>query len=82
MTLVAAIGPVIDRYPVLITQHMPPISQPFLPSIWAAAGRPAQEGVDSETVKPGDIYLAPGGRHMRVTKKGTVPPSRSMTARR
>ena len=26
--------------------------------------------MDSETVKPGHIYLAPGGRHMRVAKKG------------
>ena len=36
MTLVAEIGPVIDRVPVLITQHMPPTFTPFLPSIWRA----------------------------------------------
>ena len=72
MTLVAAIGPVIDRYPVLITQHMPPTFTTILAEHLArAAGRPAQEGVDHETVKPGHIYLATGGRHMRVTKKGT-----------
>ena len=71
MTLVAGIGPVIDRYPVLITQHMPPTFTTILAEHLArAAGRPAQEGVDNETVKPGHIYLAPGGRHMRVTKKG------------
>jgi two-component system chemotaxis response regulator CheB len=72
MTLVAAIGPVIDRYPVLITQHMPPTFTTILAEhLGRAAGRPAQEGVDNETVKPGHIYLAPGGRHMRVAKKGT-----------
>jgi two-component system chemotaxis response regulator CheB len=27
--------------------------------------------VDEETVKPGHIYLAPGGRHMRLARKGT-----------
>ena len=35
-----------------------------------AAGRPAPEGVDQEIVKQGHIYLAPGGRHMRVARKG------------
>jgi two-component system chemotaxis response regulator CheB len=72
MTLVAGIGPVIDRYPVLITQHMPPTFTTILAEHLArAAGRPAHEGVDQETVKPGHIYLATGGRHMRLARKGT-----------
>jgi two-component system chemotaxis response regulator CheB len=72
MTLVAGIGPVIDRYPVLITQHMPPTFTTILAEHLArAAGRPTHEGVDGEPVKPGHIYLAPGGRHMRVVKQGT-----------
>ncbi|HEU4805643.1 MAG TPA: chemotaxis response regulator protein-glutamate methylesterase [Nitrobacter sp.] len=71
MTLVAGIGPVIDHYPVLITQHMPPTFTTILAEHLArAAGRPAHEGVDEETVKPGHIYLAPGGRHMRLARKG------------
>jgi two-component system chemotaxis response regulator CheB len=71
MTLVAGIGPVIDTVPVLITQHMPPTFTTILAEHLArAAGRPAREGVDEETVKPGHIYLAPGGRHMRVARKG------------
>ncbi|EAQ37408.1 chemotaxis-specific methylesterase [Nitrobacter sp. Nb-311A] len=71
MALVAGIGPVIDRCPVLITQHMPPTFTTILAEhLSRAAGRPAHEGVDQETVKQGHIYLAPGGRHMRVTKKG------------
>src|SRR5882757_7446326 len=71
MTLVAEIGPVIDRFPVLITQHMPPTFTTILAEHLARAShRPAQEGVDGEIVKPGRIYLAPGGRHMRVVRQG------------
>jgi len=71
MTLVAEIGAVIDRVPVLITQHMPPTFTTILAEHLArAAKRPAREGVDGETVKAGQIYLAPGGKHMRVVKQG------------
>jgi two-component system chemotaxis response regulator CheB len=69
MSLVAEIGPVIDRVPVLITQHMPPTFTTILAEHLArASGRPAHEGVDGELIKPGRIYLAPGGLHMRVRK--------------
>jgi two-component system chemotaxis response regulator CheB len=71
MTLVAEIGPVIDRFPVLITQHMPPTFTTILAEHLARASRrPAHEAVDGEIVKPGRIYLAPGGRHMRVVRHG------------
>ena len=72
MNLVAEIGPVIDRFPVLITQHMPPTFTTILAEHLARAShRPAHEAIDGEAVKPGHIYLAPGGRHMRVTRQGT-----------
>ena len=72
MTVVAEIGAVIDRVPVLITQHMPPTFTTILAEHLARASkRPAREGVDGEIVKPGQIYLAPGGKHMRVVKHGT-----------
>jgi two-component system chemotaxis response regulator CheB len=71
MALVSEIGPVIDRFPVLITQHMPPTFTTILAEHLARAShRPAHEGVDGELVKPGRIYLAPGGRHMRVVRNG------------
>jgi two-component system chemotaxis response regulator CheB len=71
MTLVADIGPVIDRFPVLITQHMPPTFTTILAEHLARASRrPAHEAIDGEAVKPGRIYLAPGGRHMRVVRHG------------
>jgi two-component system chemotaxis response regulator CheB len=71
MSLVAEIGPVIDRFPVLITQHMPPTFTTILAEHLARVShRPAHEAIDGEVVKPGHIYLAPGGRHMRVTRQG------------
>jgi two-component system chemotaxis response regulator CheB len=71
MTLVAEIGAVIDRFPVLITQHMPPTFTTILAEHLARSShRPAHEGVDGEIVKAGTIYLAPGGRHMRVVRHG------------
>ncbi|MBI5322018.1 chemotaxis response regulator protein-glutamate methylesterase [Bradyrhizobium sp.] len=72
MSLVTEIGPVIDRFPVLITQHMPPTFTTILAEHLARSSRrPAAEAVDGEVVKPGRIYLAPGGRHMKVVRHGT-----------
>jgi two-component system, chemotaxis family, protein-glutamate methylesterase/glutaminase len=72
MTLVSEIGAVIDRFPVLITQHMPPTFTTILAEHLARASRrPAHEAVDGEIVRAGQIYLAPGGRHMRLARHGT-----------
>ncbi len=74
MSVVADIGPVIDRFPVLITQHMPPTFTTILAEHLArASNRPAREAIDGEVVKAGHIYLAPGGRHMRVVRHGVEP---------
>jgi two-component system chemotaxis response regulator CheB len=71
MSLVTEIGPVIDRFPVLITQHMPPTFTTILAEHLARSSRrPAREAVDGEIVRAGQIYLAPGGRHMRVVRHG------------
>jgi two-component system chemotaxis response regulator CheB len=71
MAVVTELGPVIDRYPVLITQHMPPTFTTILAEHLARSSkRPAHEAVDGEIIKPGTIYLAPGGRHMRVVRHG------------
>jgi two-component system chemotaxis response regulator CheB len=71
MALVSEIGAVIDRFPVLITQHMPPTFTTILAEHLARSShRPAREAIDGEIVKAGQIYLAPGGRHMRVARHG------------
>jgi two-component system chemotaxis response regulator CheB len=71
MTLVTQLGPVIDRFPVLITQHMPPTFTTILAEHLARSShRPAREAIDGEIVKAGQIYLAPGGLHMRVARHG------------
>lgn len=71
MALVTELGPVIDRFPVLITQHMPPTFTTILAEHLARSSRrPAAEAVDGELVKPGRIYLAPGGKHMRLARSG------------
>jgi two-component system, chemotaxis family, protein-glutamate methylesterase/glutaminase len=68
--MIARIVPVIDKVPVLITQHMPPTFTTILAEHLArACGRPAREPMDGETVAPGTVFLAPGGRHMRVAKR-------------
>jgi two-component system, chemotaxis family, protein-glutamate methylesterase/glutaminase len=72
MKLVTDLGPVIDRFPVLITQHMPPTFTTILAEHLARSShRPAHEAIDGEIVKPGQIYVAPGGRHMRVVRHGS-----------
>lgn len=71
-SLAPELARVADKVPVLITQHMPPSFTTILASHLArASGRPAREAVDGEVVKAGNIYLAPGGYHMRVSRQGT-----------
>jgi len=69
-TLVAQLGPVIERAPVLITQHMPPTFTTILAEhLSRAANCPAREAEAGEVIAPGRIYLAPGGRHMTIGKQ-------------
>ena len=71
MAMVTELGPLIDRFPVLITQHMPPTFTTILAEHLARSSRrPAREALDGELIRTGQIYLAPGGRHMRVVRRG------------
>jgi two-component system, chemotaxis family, protein-glutamate methylesterase/glutaminase len=59
----------IDRAPLLITQHMPPTFTTVLAEHLSRIGaRGAHEAEDGEPVLAGGIYVAPGGRHMRVVR--------------
>ena len=67
--LVEKLPAAIDRAPVLITQHMPPMFTTVLAEhLSRAGGRGAHEAEDGEPVLAGGIYVAPGGRHMRVVR--------------
>jgi len=71
--LVAGIGTVIERAPVLITQHMPPTFTAILAEHLARlANRPVREAQEGEEVNSGIVYLAPGGKHMRVARRDGV----------
>ena len=72
--LMGSIGPTIDRIPVLIAQHMPATFTAVLAEhLTRISGRLAREGEHGETVAAGRIYLAPGGRHMRVVRGAEGP---------
>ena len=69
--VVSKLNRVIDDAPVLIVQHMPPtFTTIFAEHLSRASGRIAREGVDGEPVRAGQIYIAPGGKHMRVDRRG------------
>jgi two-component system, chemotaxis family, protein-glutamate methylesterase/glutaminase len=67
--MIRGLSPVLGRLPVVIAQHMPRTFTSILAEHLArAANRPAHEGVHGETLKPGTLYIAPGGKHMRLAR--------------
>ena len=72
-TVMARLDGVYERAPVLITQHMPPTFTAILAEHLARiAKRPVHEARDGEEINAGTVYLAPGGRHMQVARRGGV----------
>ncbi len=70
--VLSAMGVALQRVPILIVQHMPPIfTAVFAEHLAAQTGVPAREPDHGERLVPGRIYVAPGGRHMGLTKDGT-----------
>jgi two-component system, chemotaxis family, protein-glutamate methylesterase/glutaminase len=68
-TLIGDIGATVQRAPVLITQHMPPTFTTVLAEhLTRISGRQVREAEHDEAVVAGHIYVAPGGRHMRVRR--------------
>jgi two-component system, chemotaxis family, protein-glutamate methylesterase/glutaminase len=67
--LIDQLGATIDRAPALITQHMPPTFTTVLAEhLGRVSRRRAREAEHGEAVVAGGIYVAPGGRHMRVVR--------------
>ena len=68
-SLVGQIGATMERAPVLITQHMPPTFTTVLAEhLTRVCGRSVREAEHDEPVVAGSVYVAPGGRHMRVRR--------------
>jgi two-component system chemotaxis response regulator CheB len=68
-TLIGDISGVIDRAPILITQHMPATFTTVLAEhLSRVCGRRVHEAENGETVVAGGVYVAPGGFHMRVVR--------------
>jgi len=72
------LGPALRRAPVLIAQHMPAeFTTALAARLAAATGLPAKEGEDGEAVQAGNIYIAPGDRHMTLVPSS--PPTISVS---
>jgi len=57
------------RYPIFITQHMPPtFTRMLAESISRDTGHKCAEAVDGEVVVGGRVYLAPGDYHMSISR--------------
>jgi len=60
-----------DSPAVLITQHMPPgFTRSFAARLDGLCKLSVGEGKDGEAVLPGHVYIAPGGRHMKLDRSG------------
>jgi two-component system, chemotaxis family, protein-glutamate methylesterase/glutaminase len=67
------LGPILERVPVLITQHMPAtFTSMFAEHLRKRSGLDAVEAIDGEPVRPGRIFIAPGGRHMKIEALGRI----------
>lgn len=68
--LLGEIGAQMKSVPILITQHMPVTFTAILADhLGRASGLPSAEAKDGEVVKNGQIYVAPGGKHMELAKQ-------------
>ena len=55
--------------PILIVQHMPPdFTRSLAESLSRLCSSAVAEGLDGEEIRPGRIYIAPGGRQMTVRR--------------
>jgi two-component system chemotaxis response regulator CheB len=59
--------------PILIVQHMPPLFTRMLAERLAAvSGFTAREGEDGALLLPGEVWVAPGGRHLELERSGAT----------
>jgi len=57
--------------PVLVTQHMPPrFTFAFAERLNRECQVAVSEAVDAERIEPGHVYIAPGGFHLEIARRG------------
>lgn len=60
-----------DLPPIVIAQHMPPgFTKRFAERLDEVSGHHVVEGQQGDQLRPGVVYIAPGGRHMIVERHG------------
>jgi two-component system chemotaxis response regulator CheB len=61
------------RVPVLVVQHMPPLfTAMFAERLDRVAPMRVREAADGDVVAPGEVLVAPGGRHLMVSRSAGV----------
>jgi len=59
--------------PILIVQHMPAgFTDSFARRLNQIGTVPCREAAHGDLIKPGQALMAPGGKHMKVSSKGTI----------
>ncbi len=72
--VLTGLGSAIQRVPVLIVQHMPPMfTAVFADHLRSQFGVRACEPADGSPLVPGTIFVAPGGRHMGLSGSSNSP---------
>ncbi|MCE9631396.1 MAG: chemotaxis-specific protein-glutamate methyltransferase CheB [Planctomycetia bacterium] len=62
------------RVPIIIVQHMPAFFTAALAERLAkVSGLPVREATEGESAKPGEVLLAPGGRHVELVGDAVQP---------
>ena len=60
-----------DLPPIVVAQHMPPLfTTSFAARLNETSRVTVKEAQDGEIMRPGHAYIAPGGSHLRVRKRG------------
>jgi two-component system chemotaxis response regulator CheB len=58
---------------VVIAQHMPPgFTRPFAQRLDGLCDLRVREAMDGDRVERGTVFIAPAGRHLRITRRLTV----------
>ncbi len=66
--------PVSFPLPILVAQHMPAaFTGPFAKRLDAQCAISVKEAEPVERLRPGTVYICPGGRHLRVEMRGALP---------